>query len=696
MSKSEKKRERFGRYLILDHLVDGGMAKICRARFLGKQADKVVAIKMVQPKYSKDESFKTMFMDEIKLTFPLIHPNIIQTYDYGIHKGQLFVAMEYCDGRNLKEYLDKLKMRKFVFPVEISVYITTQICQGLHYAHTYTDRLTGKSANIIHRDISPHNIMLTYDGAIKIIDFGIAKADSNSEATQAGTIKGKLSYLAPEYLEDEKLDATYDEFAVGITLWEMLCSRKLFKASNDLAVLKKVQECKIPPPSSINPNVPKELDEIVLKALSKDRSKRYDELDKLNRALMKFLYANYPDFNGTDLSYFAKELFKEEIKKDREKMFEFGKIDLTPYLKDLSEGSNGDTSESSEDTDQVDNPKKKEARVLDFGFEEPTVVAKKKKNYKNSKSDLDKKFSHLKKDGKAPEEVEIKLDDGGLTRTKNKKPDIIKKKAVKKTTMKSRERPKSATVMIGVKTNKASLLEEGEHSSKIGHKAKKFILDKSHKDIRSIAAAIAVATGVIFYGYGLIFKKVTEDNIASTTNIKHNRGPAEVDLAEKADTFATIQFVGLDRSWQKVFINGKSETVGILGDLTVRSNEKIVLRVQQSGREHHVETLLLKENEIIQLQIPDKSVANYSYLVTSRDCVLGKLTFTLFGEEREEQLPIPKGTGIPFPLKLDKSGTSIPQVYKAVYLRPDGISKNIEIKVENEDKSVDLCENEKI
>ncbi|RPJ75253.1 MAG: serine/threonine protein kinase, partial [Alphaproteobacteria bacterium] len=293
MSESEK-RERFGRYLILDHLVDGGMAKICRARFLGEQADKVVAIKMVQPQFSKDEAFKTMFMDEIKVTFGLLHPNVIQTYDYGLNKGQLFVAMEYCDGRNLKEFLEKLKERKFVFPIEISTYIISQACQGLYYAHTFRDKLTGQAANIVHRDISPHNIMLTYDGAIKIIDFGIAKSQSNTEATQAGTIKGKLSYLAPEYLEGLELDPRYDQFALGITLWEMLCSRKLFKENNDLAVLKKIQECKIPAPSSINPNIPKELDAIVLKALSKDRNNRFDNLDQMNRALMKFLYSKYP------------------------------------------------------------------------------------------------------------------------------------------------------------------------------------------------------------------------------------------------------------------------------------------------------------------------------------------------------------------------------------------------------------------
>ena len=171
----------------------GGLPKFVARDFLVNKPDKVVAIKMVQPQFSKDESFKIMFMDEIGITFDLIHPNIVQTYDYGVHQDQLYVAMEYCDGRNLKEYLDKLKERKFVFPVEISVYIITQVCQGLHYAHTYTNKLTGKSANIIHRDISPHNIMLTFDGSIKVIDFGIAKSNTNSEATQAGTIK--VSFL---------------------------------------------------------------------------------------------------------------------------------------------------------------------------------------------------------------------------------------------------------------------------------------------------------------------------------------------------------------------------------------------------------------------------------------------------------------------------------------------------------------------
>lgn len=378
---SNKKLVRFGDYLILDHLVDGGMATIYRARYLREQADKIVAIKVIQPQHSKNEDFKTMFLNEVKVSFGLQHPTIVQTYDYGYHDNQLYVSMELCDGRNLKEYLDKLNKKGFIFPLEITTYIITQVCQGLHYAHTLTDKFAGKELKIIHRDISPHNIMLTYDGAIKIIDFGIAKADSNSEKTQVGTIKGKLSYLAPEYLEGFELDPTYDQFAVGITMWEMLCNRKLFqsKENNDLAVLKQIQECSIAAPSSINSLVPKELDEIVLKALQKDRSKRFKDLNEMNKALTKFLYSYKPDFNSVDLAAFAKELFREEIKKDKEKLFEFGKIDIKPYLNDLKKEKTKGKSKTKLTNNTKENPSSKKnlgevSRVKVFDFDENEKV----------------------------------------------------------------------------------------------------------------------------------------------------------------------------------------------------------------------------------------------------------------------------------------------------------------------------------
>ncbi len=698
------KRERFGRYLILDHLVDGGMAKICRARFLGEQADKVVAIKMVQPQYSKDESFKTMFMDEIGITFDLIHPNIVQTYDYGVHQDQLYVAMEYCDGRNLKEYLDKLKERKFVFPVEISVYIITQVCQGLHYAHTYTNKLTGKSANIIHRDISPHNIMLTFDGSIKVIDFGIAKADTNSEATQAGTIKGKLSYLAPEYLEGEELDPRYDEFAVGITLWEMLCSRKLFKASNDLAVLKKIQECKVPPPSSINPNVPKELDEIVLKALHKDRNKRYEDLDKFNRALMKFLYTNYTDFNATDLSYFAKELFKEEIKADREKLFEFGKIDIAPYIQEwkVEQAGGGPSADAAAPAASGDEPAgKKESRVLDFGFEEEkeaTLPRASRAAKKKESVDIDEKFAHL------DEDMEMSLETG-LDKMKKKKAAAAAKEEVskEKKTVSKPVRPAAAAKKAGATkkiskpaTTTIKAKKSSGTTTKTGTRTVKVPKGKKKMDPKMIAGAAMVVLGLIF-GWSKFSgsdPKVADNN----PGVVKDRNPANNPDSERtpvpaAKVYGKIQLLGFDKYKQKAFVNGKPAQLGILSDIRVEAETDLVLRIQKPGRVHFIKSIRIPQGDTVSVRVPEMPPASYGYLVTSRNCIQGKLYFSLFGEDRVENLPIPRGAGIAFPTDIDSTGHVQAKTYEVFYQKDgEGIQRRAKFTVTNEDDSVDFCE----
>lgn len=671
MSSAETKRERFGRYLILDHLVDGGMAKICRARFLGEQADKVVAIKMVQAQFSKDEAFKTMFMDEIKVTFGLIHPNVIQTYDYGMNKEQLYVAMEYCDGRNLKEYLDKLKERKFVFPVEISTYIISQACQGLFYAHTFRDKLTGQEANIIHRDISPHNIMLTYDGAVKIIDFGIAKSQTNSESTQAGTIKGKLSYLAPEYLEGLELDPRYDQFALGITLWEMLCSRKLFKENNDLAVLKKIQECKIPIPSSINPNVPKELDEIVLKALSKNRNKRFENLDQMNRALMKFLYAKYPDFNSTDLSYFAQELFKEEITKDREKMFEFGKIDIKPFIEDLKkeleQGSNNSKDGASErnNSNVGTSPGIKKEAMLDFGFDEE----KKKKNTLTIKKNIsgeDKTSSGIeavsspsKKIANANAETMTNLKRGLGTTSKIKKDttQIIKTAGAKN------QPEKNAKTTAG--TYAAMII---------------FIL----------------AGGYYFYTNFLVEPEFRENKEAVVQTKKNKaRIPAqEITLSEGASGVAELTLSHFDKQKMQVFIDGKKQDLTLLNTLHVPVGRPFILRVQIDGKKHFIKELNLANNSAIEEEVPEMPMSLYGYLYTSKDCkVSGKLRFEVFGEKRISSVPMKQEFGVALPLSVDSQGHLISTTHEVFFKKDDDdIEKKIEIVIKHEDQSIDLCE----
>lgn len=645
----EKKFDRFGRYLILDHLVDGGMAKICRARFLGEQADKVVAIKMVQPQFSKDESFKTMFMDEIKTTFGLLHPNIVQTYDYGLQNDQLFVAMEYCDGRNLKEYLDQLKKRNFVFPVEISVYITIQSCQGLHYAHTFTDKLTGKPANIVHRDISPHNIMLTFDGSVKVIDFGIAKSETNSEATQAGTIKGKLSYLAPEYLDGHDLDPRYDLFAVGITLWEMLCSRKLFKASNDLAVLKKIQECKVPKPSSINPNVPEELDKIVMKALHKDRNKRYQTLEEFGRALNKFLYSTYPDFNASDLSYFAKELFKEEIKKDRERLYQFGQIDIKPYLEDMKREQEGGGKSLEATQTSISNgtgQRKAQEQVLDFGF-----------------------------DDDADQAVAVEdASSGGFTQSEvtigNKKVDLTRSKTkVKKLDIKD-------------KTKK----------TKIRRVKKKKVAKKSSGGI-----AAALVAGIALLGGFYIFKNpdmvtMTGGSAQVVQNNVRTPGSATNKVTKsKARRLAKVKLKNFERRVDKLYVNGKETKVDVFNTFEVKEGAGYVVRVETPKREHFVaKDLSFRKGAENIVEIESTPEARFGYLMTSRACFHGSISFELYGENRVERVPIGMKPGIRFPTDFSEEVSKEKEYEVFIQKGNSGPKKSVRFTI-REFSVVDLC-----
>ncbi|MBL6989545.1 MAG: serine/threonine protein kinase [Bacteriovoracaceae bacterium] len=366
-TEGNKKLKRFGKYLLLDHLVDGGMAEIYRSRELAESveqmvADKIVAVKVIRRQYSQDEKFKTMFIDEIKVAFGLTHPNIAQTYNYGEKDGKLFAVLEYIHGKNLNEFIKALQEHKKCFPIDVAVYITSQICLGLDYAHKFVDKLTGKRQHLIHRDISPHNVMLDYDGQVKVIDFGIAKADTNTEQTQAGTIKGKVAYLAPEYLmENIKLDPRYDQFAVGLTLWEMLFGRRLFVGDNDMAVIKSIYDCKIPKPTSLLKNFPKELENIILKSLSRNRDDRYKEMSEFNKVLTKFLYSNFHDFHPGQVKDFLHKSFKEEITAQGQRLKAFGEINLAPYCKDLKEELEGVRQEHTTNDDQLANADSKSA-----------------------------------------------------------------------------------------------------------------------------------------------------------------------------------------------------------------------------------------------------------------------------------------------------------------------------------------------
>lgn len=623
---TEKKFERFGKYLILDHLVDGGMAKICRARYLGEQANKVVAIKMVQPQFSNDEAFVRMFQDELNITFGMLHPNIMQVYDYGKTNGQLYTAMEYIHGANLKQYLDRLKEKKKAFPVESSCYIISQVCLGLHYAHTFTDKLTGKPFNIVHRDISPHNIMLTYDGAVKVIDFGIAKANTNSEATQAGTIKGKLSYLAPEYLDGLELDCRYDEFAVGITLWELLCSRKLFQANNDLAVLKQIQACKIIPPSEINPTVPKELDAIVMKALSKDRAHRYENLDQLNRALVKFLYSKYPDFNPSDLRDFADDLFGKEISADREKFVEYGRIDIQPYIEDLKKEESRTGRTSKKDVGIADKDKKRSGR---------TQVR-----------ELDLSLDNVS-------QVQIEID--RVTEKTSTKKIIRPAAAVQPTKTAARSVRNGGTGSAAIRKDKTT-------SRVVGKNRAEKVDEESKSSSSTLVFGLLIASFAAFsylmpdmsdsfFGMNLktlIHGEEARRNISSVPVNKPRRGrPAQTEPAVE-EAPGKIIFGGLDIS-MLVFVDGKK--IDWTKPVRVELNRELEVTVKKRGYlPFTTKVTLSNDNTSTIVNVPELERSRVGLLTTSQNYTAGsKLIYEENGETIERSLPfenqaIPEGT----------------------------------------------------
>ena len=329
---------RIGRYLILDDLNQGGMGKINLALMLGNDANKVVIIKRIKQEYFGNEMYENMFLDEIKVTIDFNHPGITQVLDYGRTDGQLYLIIEYVEGKNLSDFLKKLQNRNLVLPLEISVYIISMICQSLYYAHNFVNKLTGQPAKIIHRDVSPENIMITYSGAVKLIDFGIVKSKFNSDKSDPSAIKGKLSYIAPEYLMETPLDHRYDIYSTGVVLWELICNRKLFEMDIDqhkYSILQKILEGNIPVPSAINPNIPDDLDQIVLKMLKTDPNDRYQDMDAVNRDLTNFLHRRFTGFNPTDLRKFAIKLFSQEKEKEEKYLLHVGKMDFGPYLEEI-------------------------------------------------------------------------------------------------------------------------------------------------------------------------------------------------------------------------------------------------------------------------------------------------------------------------------------------------------------------------
>lgn len=307
------------RYRVIERLAAGGMAEVFIAESAGIEGfKKQVAIKRVLPSLSEKKRFIAMFLDEARLSANLTHSNVAQVFDIGVGDSAYFIVMEYVDGADLKAVIEQLRKEGRVFPVEHACYIAEKLCEGLTYAHELCGS-DGKPLEIIHRDMSPPNVLITKHGEVKIVDFGLARATSQLEKSEAGIIKGKFGYLSPEAAKGAEIDARTDIFAVGIILWEMLSGRRLFQGETDMGTVRLVQAADIPPLRSLNPAVPEALERILARALARDPAARYATARDFGRDLASFLFRNGTPVTAYDIAELVRSVVAQRKKTTPEK-----------------------------------------------------------------------------------------------------------------------------------------------------------------------------------------------------------------------------------------------------------------------------------------------------------------------------------------------------------------------------------------
>ncbi|MDB4966636.1 MAG: serine/threonine protein kinase [Myxococcales bacterium] len=302
------------------------MAEVFKAKSFGVEGfEKILAIKRILPSMAEDADFIEMFIDEAKICGQLNHANICQIFELGRVEDSHFIAMEYVWGKDVLQLQNRFRKLRATMKPEMAAFIAAKLCEGLDYAHKKKDA-AGRPLHIIHRDISPQNILISYDGELKIIDFGIAKAASRSSKTQAGVLKGKFGYMSPEQVRGLPLDRRSDVFAIGTILYELLTSDRLFMGESDFETLEKVRNVDVPPISSINKTVPPELERIINKALARDVDERFQWANEMQDSLQAFLLSREPVFTSKQLSSWMREQFVLEMKREQQILDEQRKI----------------------------------------------------------------------------------------------------------------------------------------------------------------------------------------------------------------------------------------------------------------------------------------------------------------------------------------------------------------------------------
>ncbi|MCA9559856.1 MAG: serine/threonine protein kinase, partial [Myxococcales bacterium] len=321
----------FGRYRLLRRLGQGGMAEVYLAEVAGLgQFRKRIAIKRLLPHYAANERFVSMLRDEAKIAAAIRHPHVAAVLDFGEVEGQHYIAMEYIHGVDLATVLRTLRDRDQLMPIAAAVYVARCVAEGLEAAHTLRDASTGKALAVIHRDVSPHNILVSFEGAVKLIDFGVAKAENNSTKTRSGVIKGKLQYMSPEQAQAHEVDGRSDVFSLGMTLYKLLTGRLPFTGRNEYQIYDQILRKEPSPPRAFVPELPERIDAVVTRALRKDPERRFQSAAEMARVLQLSLWDVDPEYGPHELAALLQEIAPSSADYDPEVDDDFGTQDSSP------------------------------------------------------------------------------------------------------------------------------------------------------------------------------------------------------------------------------------------------------------------------------------------------------------------------------------------------------------------------------
>ena len=305
----------YGPYRLLERVAMGGMAEVFKAKRTGVEGfEKVLAVKRILPHLSENKEFVDMFIDEAKMVAGLAHPNIVQIFDLGKIEKSYYIAMEYVHGRDLRSILRRARERDIRLPLDLALLVVSKLASALEFAHRKKDE-RGRAMQIVHRDVSPQNILISFEGDVKLTDFGIAKAATKASLTDAGALRGKLLYMSPEQAWGKPMDRRSDIFSLGIVFYEMVTDHRPFLGGSEMSILEMVRECRVAAPSTLNPRIPDKLENVIMMALARDPDDRYQDAAEMHRDLERVLH-EWQTAQAGALARFLEVLFDEEERSD--------------------------------------------------------------------------------------------------------------------------------------------------------------------------------------------------------------------------------------------------------------------------------------------------------------------------------------------------------------------------------------------